>query len=144
MQNDILRSTDERNCVALLLLDLSAAVDTVDHSILLSRLRHRFGIDGKALKWLHSYINNRSQFVCVGNGYSSRPRARSTLQSSTRIRAGTDLILRVRFFKKIQDWILKSQRIRKRILRFFSRVMLRQRNPRIHPGSGFFGSFDAP
>ena len=72
VQNDILRSIDERKCVALLLLDLSAAFDTVDRSILLSRLRHRFGIDGKALKWLHSYLTNRrSQFVCVGNGYSS-------------------------------------------------------------------------
>ena len=35
-------------------------------------LRRRFGIDEKALKWLHSYLTNRSQFVCVGNGYSSR------------------------------------------------------------------------
>ena len=34
--------------------------------------------------------------------------------------------LRVRFFKKIQDWILQSERIRKRILRFFTR----QINPR--------------
>ena len=72
MQNDILRSIDEHNCVALLLLDLSAAFDTVDHFLLLSRLRHRFQIDGKALKWLHSYLTNRSQFVCVGIGYSSR------------------------------------------------------------------------
>ena len=72
VQNDIPRSIDERKCVPLLLLDLSAAFDTVDHSILLSRLLHRFGIDGKALKWLHSYLTNHSQFVCVGNGYSSR------------------------------------------------------------------------
>ena len=36
------------------------------------------------------------------------------------------LNLRVRFFKKIQDWILKSERIRKRILRFFTE----QINPR--------------
>ena len=35
-------------------------------------------------------------------------------------------LIRVRFFKKIQDWILKSERIRKRILRFFTR----QINPR--------------
>ena len=56
--------------------------------------------------------------------------------------------LRALFFKKIQDWILKSERIRKWILRFFtrqiSRNMLGQRNRRIHPGSGLFGSFDAP
>ena len=71
VQNDILHSIDERNCVPLLLLNLSA-FDTIDHSILLSRLRQRFGIDEKALKWLQSYLTNRSQFVCVGNGYSSR------------------------------------------------------------------------
>ena len=34
--------------------------------------------------------------------------------------------LRVRFFKKIQDWILKSERIRKRILSFF----IKEINPR--------------
>ena len=71
VQNDISRSNDERKCVALLLLDLSAAFDTVDHSMMLSRLRHRFGIDGKALKCLHSYLSNRSQFEYVENGYSS-------------------------------------------------------------------------
>ena len=55
--------------------------------------------------------------------------------------------LRVRFFKKIQDWILKSEGIRKRIYTDqskISRIMARQRNRRIHSGSGFFGSFDAP
>ena len=76
MKNDLLlidlALIDEHNCVALLLLDLSAAFDTVDRYLLLSRLRHRFRIDGKALRWLHSYLTNRSQFVCVGNGYSSR------------------------------------------------------------------------
>ena len=71
VQNDVLRSIEERKCVALLLLDLSAAFDTVDHSILLPRLRHRFGTDGKVLKWLHLYLTNRSQFLCVENGYSS-------------------------------------------------------------------------
>ena len=38
----------------------------------------------------------------------------------------TFLNLRLRFFKKIQDWILKSQRTRKGILRFFTK----QINPR--------------
>ena len=44
------------------------------------------------------------------------------------------------FIKKIQDWILKSERIRKRILSF----MVYQRNRRSHSGNGFFGFFDAP
>ena len=63
----------------------------------------------------------------------------------------TNKELRVRFLKKIQDWILKPKRIWKRILRFFTfsftlffRIMVHQRNRRIHFQSGFFGSFDAP
>lgn len=45
-QNDILRSVDDNRCVILLLLDMPAAFDTVDHSILLKRLQSRYGISG--------------------------------------------------------------------------------------------------
>ena len=50
VQNDILKSIDDKQCVVLLLLDVSAAFNTVDHKILLHRLRSRFGIKGKARK----------------------------------------------------------------------------------------------
>ena len=49
VHNDILSAIDNRRTVILLLLDLSAAFDTVDHAILLSRLRVRFGIAGKPI-----------------------------------------------------------------------------------------------
>ena len=62
VQNDILRALDSHNCVVLLLLNLSSAFDTVDHEILIHHLRSRFGIKGKALDWLRSYLTNRSQF----------------------------------------------------------------------------------
>ena len=65
IQNDILLSIDQQKCVLLLLLDLSAAFDTVDHSILLNRLEKRFGITGSALKWVLSYFENRRQQVVV-------------------------------------------------------------------------------
>ena len=55
----------------LVLLDLSAAFDTVRHDILLNRLKSRFGVDGKALEWFASYLADRTQRVTVNNGLSS-------------------------------------------------------------------------
>ena len=64
VHNDILTTIDNNNTVILLLLPLSAAFDTVDHSIL-SRLSSRFGIKGIVLAWLRSYLTSRKQFVNV-------------------------------------------------------------------------------
>ena len=61
IHNDILRSINNIECVILVLLDLSAVFDTVDHTILLTRLNHRFAIRGKALTWLRSYLSDRTQ-----------------------------------------------------------------------------------
>ena len=72
VQNDILKAIDNNRSVILLLLDLSAAFDTVDHSILLSRLQDRFGIRNTALKWFHSYLDSREQFVSVNGIESSK------------------------------------------------------------------------
>ena len=45
------------------MLDLSAAFDTLDHSVLFHRFEHRFGITGTVLTWLKSYLSNRTQCV---------------------------------------------------------------------------------
>jgi len=47
---------------------MSAAFDTVDHSVLLEILRRRFGIDGNALRWMAEFLNDRTYTVGVGNG----------------------------------------------------------------------------
>ena len=65
VQNDILCALDNGNCVILVMLDLSVAFDTIDHKILLSRLSSRFGIYGKALSWLESYLTGRTQCVAI-------------------------------------------------------------------------------
>ena len=54
VQNDILTAIDNKKCVALLLLDMSAAFDTVDHELLLERMSRRFGIKEQVLKWFLS------------------------------------------------------------------------------------------
>ena len=56
---------DNGNVTMLLLLDLSAAFDTVSHSILINRLEKRVGIKGKALDWFKSYLGDRKQCVSI-------------------------------------------------------------------------------
>jgi len=70
--NSILNSSDSGNITLLTLLDLSAAFDTIDHSILLNRLETTFGISGVALAWFESYLANRFQHVIV-DSKSSNP-----------------------------------------------------------------------
>ena len=53
--------------VTILLLDLSAAFDTVNHAILINRLQKSVGIKGNALKWFVSYLNRRRQCVMINN-----------------------------------------------------------------------------
>ena len=73
VKNDLLLALDERKDVALIMLDLSAAFDTIDHTILLDRLQYSFGIKDTVLSWFASYITSRSQSVAI-NSHSSRPR----------------------------------------------------------------------
>jgi hypothetical protein len=65
IQNDIIRAIDEKYCVFVVQLDMSAAFDTVDHKVLLKRLSDRFGIKNQALDWVASYLDNRRQFVLI-------------------------------------------------------------------------------
>ncbi len=69
--SDILEAIDSGRACVLVLLDLSAAFDTIDHSILLRRLQKYFGISGTALSWFRSYLTDRSQRVIIGDEKST-------------------------------------------------------------------------
>jgi len=68
--NDVLVAIDEKDSVVLVLIDLSAAFDTIDHKLLLWTLEHRLGIKGQVLAWIKSYLTNRRQRVVI-NGVCS-------------------------------------------------------------------------
>ena len=70
VQNDILRTLDQGGAAILVLLDLSAAFDTIDHSILLSRMESVLGVKGSALQWFKSYLLGRKQRIKINDDFS--------------------------------------------------------------------------
>ena len=69
--SDVYEAADAGSVTLLGLLDLSAAFDTVDHRILLDRLAHDYGIRGRVIQWIKSYLTGRSQVVRY-NGVTSK------------------------------------------------------------------------
>ena len=72
MLSEIIQAVDRGDFAALVLLDLSAAFDTVDHEIILpQRLHISYGINGPVLQWFRSYLVGRTQHVRRGSTTSS-------------------------------------------------------------------------
>ena len=70
IHDDILIVSDKDTNVVMLLLDLSAAFDTIDHAKLLHKLKNNFGISQTAHKWFESYLSNRHCQTKVNNELS--------------------------------------------------------------------------
>ena len=62
---------DQGNAVMLVMLDLSAAFDTIDHTILLHCLQRRFAITDAALNWITTYMTDRSSKVSINGHFSA-------------------------------------------------------------------------
>ena len=100
VQNDILRAIDDKNEVLLVLLDLSAAFDTLDHGVLISRLT------GTVLSWFSSYLYGRSQRVVIKHAEpKSQPLTSGVPQGSV-----LGPLLFVPYFGPLQD-IIKAHRL---------------------------------
>ena len=70
IHNDIAQSIDSRRSVLLVLLDLSAAFDAINHNTLLRRFFSGYGLSGDVLVWLTSYLYNRTCVVRVKSDVS--------------------------------------------------------------------------
>ena len=69
--NNIFWSTERKEVTAVIVLNMSAAFDTVDHDLLLDILHKRFGIADTALQWYQSYLRPWGMKVHINNAYSS-------------------------------------------------------------------------
>ena len=67
VHNDLMRALDERREVVMVLLDLSAAFDTIDPTIFLNRLESYYRLSKSAISWFSSYLTDRTQKVVISD-----------------------------------------------------------------------------
>ena len=65
------KAVDNGEHVSALFLDLSKAFETINHDLLLAKLK-TYGFSPNALKLMHSYLNNRKQQVQINNKFNSK------------------------------------------------------------------------
>lgn len=70
VSNDILQAVDKSKAACLVLLDLSAAFDTIDHQTLFKSLHDILGVRGTVLQWFSSYLTDRHQLVRINDSKS--------------------------------------------------------------------------
>ena len=70
VMNDIFLNMNNQCVTLLILLNLSAAFDTVNLDTMLHRLEYSFGIQGNALSWIASYLSGRTQRIMINESLS--------------------------------------------------------------------------
>ena len=67
MYDDLLKAVDDGQITIVVMIDLSAAFDTIDIPIALQILQEDFGVVGTPLKWIESYLTGRTMKVVINN-----------------------------------------------------------------------------
>ena len=70
LQNYVIMYFDQGKCVFLVLLDLSTAFDTIDHTMLINLLEPQYHISGTTLKWMRSYLSGWSSRINISGEFS--------------------------------------------------------------------------
>lgn len=81
--NDVYLAKERKKFTVLILIDLSAAFDTIDHSILFNLLENKLKIQNGALNWLKSFLTNRKQCTRIGNSNSPKTEIRYGVPQGT-------------------------------------------------------------
>ena len=70
VKTDLIKALDNQEISCLILLDLSAAFNTVSHKLLLNRLKYQYGFGGKVLEWMEDYLGDQVQQVNIDDKVS--------------------------------------------------------------------------
>ena len=79
LYNDILWAMEKQNITMVIILDLSAAFDTVDHEVLLEIMEQHFGFTDTTLEWLDEYLRPRCFKICMCDSYSTSKELNSSV-----------------------------------------------------------------
>ena len=91
----------------LCLLDLSAAFDTIDHTIVLERLSQWFGVHGTVLTWFRSYLFDRS-FCVKCSGELSQPHHSCYERCTSRLCFGTSPLFIVYYYAELTHFFIRT------------------------------------
>ena len=70
LDDDLASAMDGNQAVVFVMLDFSAAFDTINQDQLITLLNEEFGVAGNALSWLRTYLKQRTQRVKIGQATS--------------------------------------------------------------------------